>query len=367
VTLPQARRDARASTAGRSLSTLSLLACLAATFVACGGGSSPGAGSPVTSPVSTAVPTFSPVPLASLAPFDLTQDAVVVPVPASTGPDGAPITIPLPSNAQVINEMDLSADGAQISPGTTVDTESSDETPTDAPAPTSRTRVTLEKAAKVHIETVAVKFSQKVVLKNRPTFVFTFAPGFLVANANYYLQMYDSSEPDLGWQDPFEGPATVNGNSLLLVDSSNKFTFEAGVKYRFDLYAVSSDSSPTPFPAPSGTGPAPTPTPASSPSPIFGLLTVTPGSFAFTEGGQTETLTVSEAGYAGAFTATVADPTLATVGQTIPGTFLVTATQNPGASAVVIKDNQGQTVRVQFTVTITTGTISGKLRYNAVR
>jgi hypothetical protein len=307
------------------------------------------------------------VPQATLAPFSVAQTGQAVPVPASTDANAAPITIGLVSTSQVVNEMDLSADGADIPDGTTVDTSATNEALTDAPAPTVESRSPedqrfVEKAgAKKHIETVSVKFSKKVSLKTRPTFVFTFAAGFLT-NANYYLQYYDTAQPGLGWQDPFEGPATVVGSTLLFTDTKNAFTFAAGVKYYFDLYAVSVLSTPTPFPA------TPTPVPSGSatasptPSPIFGLLTVTPTSFAFTAAGQTETLAVSEDGYSGAFTAKVADSSLATVVPGPAGSFIVTASDNAGRSHVAVSDGAGQEVDVPFTVTITTGTISSRSR-----
>jgi hypothetical protein len=272
-----------------------------------------------------------------------------------------PVTLALPSNGQVINEIDLPADGADIPAGTTVDEEVGNVVTDGGPAPTSAVRLPQKAAAKIHIETVVVKFSQTVSLKKRPTFVFTFASGYLVANANYYIQLYDSSNPALGWQDPFEGPATVSGSSLLFTDESNKFTFEAGVKYKFDLYAVSSGSSPTPFPAPSVSATA-TPKPTPAPSPEFGLLTVTPGTFGFTATGQSITLSVAELGFSGTFNATVDDPTLASIVKTGPSTFIVTALSNPGFSFVKVTDGSGQSVKADFSVTITSGVISRKAR-----
>ncbi len=335
--------------------------CGIAALAACGGGGV------VTTPVAPGG-TFTAVPLATLPPFDVTQDAASVPVPASTGADAPAITIPLPSTAQVVNELDLSGVGADILDGTTVDEEATDALPTDAPAPdegargvADAVRMTLAGTVRKHIETVSLKFSQKVVLKTRPTFVFTFASGFLIP-ANYYLQYYDTSNPFGGWIDPFEGPATVSGSTLLFVDTKNAFTFQARVKYEFDLYAISSRASPTPVPA--------TPTPLASgsataspaPSPIFGLLSVTPTSFAFTAAGQTQTLVVSEDGYAGAFSAAVADTSIATIAAAGNGVYVVTANANPGSSHVTVSDGHGQTVNVPFTVTITTGTISGRGR-----
>jgi hypothetical protein len=334
--------------------------CAITALAACGGGGV------VTTPLAPGG-TFTAVPLATLPPFDVTQDAASVPVPASTGAGAPPITIPLPSTAQVVNEVDLSGVDADIPNGTTVDEEATDAEPSDAPAPdgaardaADAVRFTLAGTVRKHIETVSLKFSQKVVLKTRPTFVFTFASGFLIP-ANYYLQYFDTSDPGQGWIDPFEGPATVNGSTLLFVDTKNAFTFQARVKYEFDLYAMSSRASPTPVPAtptPVASGSAPSPTP----SPIFGLLSVTPTSFAFTAAGQTQTLVVSEDGYAGAFSATVADTSIATVAGGGNGVFVVTATANPGSSHVTISDEHGQTVNVPFTVTITTGTISSRGR-----
>jgi hypothetical protein len=67
---------------------------------------------------------------------------------------------------------------------------------------------------------------------------------------------------------------------------------------------------------------------------------------------------LTEPGYAGTFTASVANTGLATVASAAPGTFVVTAGSTPGSSNVVIADDRGQSVAVRFTLTITTGTIS---------
>jgi hypothetical protein len=99
-----------------------------------------------------------------------------------------------------------------------------------------------------------------------------------------------------------------------------------------------------------------------TPSPIFGLLTVTPPSFAFDAAGQTQTLDVSEDGYLGTFTAKIDNSTIATIASPSRGLFVVTASANAGASAVTVTDDDGQSVRVPFTVTITTGTISSRSR-----
>jgi hypothetical protein len=327
--------------------------CGVAALVACGGG--------VWDTTPLPGPTLTAVPQATFSPFDVVQDAAAVPVPASTGTSAGPVTLPLPSTPLSVSEIDLSAVDADIPAGTTVDEEVTSAEPADAPVPDARRRLIQAAAKRTHIETVTVKFSKKVVLKTRPTFVFTFASGFLIA-ANYYLQFYDTSDPGQGWVDPFEGPATIDGSTLLFVDTKNAFTFGAGVKYYFDLYAVSVRSSPTPVPAtPTPVSSGPTPTPSPTPSPIFGLLSVTPTSFAFTAGGQTETLLVSEDGYSGAFSATVADTSLATVASAAGG-FIVTANNVPGSTHVTISDEHGQTVNVPFTVTITTGTISSIAR-----
>ena len=335
--------------------------CGAATLAACGGYVN-------TTPIGTASPTvtYTAVPQATAAPFDVTVAAEAVPAGTANSADAAPIALALASNATAIGEMDLGSLAADIPDGTTLDAETTNEALTDAPAPTgSLRRVTEATAAKTHIETVIVKFSNTVKLKKRPTFVFTFATGFLTT-ANYYLQVYDSSQPGLAWQDPFEGPATISGSTLLFDDASNVFTFSGGVKYFFDLYAVSERDAPTPFPAPSSTGTA-APGASPSPSPIFGLLTVTPNAVAFTAGGQTEVLSAAEAGYSGAFTATVADPTLATITPGLPGQFTLAALGQPGSSQVIVTDGEGQKVKVPFTVTITTGTISGVHRTSTTR
>jgi hypothetical protein len=259
--------------------------------------------------------------------------------------------------------MDLSGAGADIPAGTTVDLSATNEGVDGVPAPSGAARTvaalrTIDAgAAKVVIEIIGVEFSQTISLGSRPTFVLTFPSGFLLRNANYYLEYYDTSHPALGWQDPFEGPATTSGNSLLFVDDGNPIRFVAHVLYLFACYAVSVRATPTPFPAPSPTATA-TVTPTATPT--AGALSVTPASFAFDTPGQTETLVASESGYGGTFSAVVNNPNLGTVAPSAPGVFVVTSSANPGASSVTVSDQHGHTVTVPFTVTITTGTISSK-------
>jgi hypothetical protein len=303
------------------------------------------------------------VPQPTLVPFSVSASDEAVPVPASTGSNAPQITIPLPSTAQVVNEMDLSGAGADIPDGTTVDLSVTNEGVDGIPAPSSAKRTvealrTIQSgAAKVVIEIIGVEFSQTVSLGSRPTFVLTFPSGFLLPNANYYLEYYDTSQPALGWQDPFEGPATISGNSLLFVDHGNPIRFVAHVLYFFACYAVSIRATPTPFPAPS---PSATPTARPTATPTAGALSVTPSSFAFDAPGQTETLVASESGYAGTFSAVVNNPNEGTVVASAPGVFVVTSSANPGQSSVTVSDQRGHTVNVPFTVTITTGTISSK-------
>lgn len=333
--------------------------CGTATLVACGGGGS------TTTPVASSSPSdvFTAVPQPMLSPFSVSEDALAVPVPDSTAVGAPQITLPIPSTAQVVSEMDLSAVGTEILGGTTVDISETNEALTGVPAPTGAVRAsgqrTIESSAvKTNILIVTVAFSQTVTLLTRPTFVFTFPDGFLIA-ANYYLEYYDSSEPSLGWQDPFEGPATIDGNTLLFVDANHTFTFKARVIYFFDLYSVSTRATPTPIPA--------TPTPVASPSPtaspVAGQLTVTPTSFSFDAAGQTETLVASEAGSTGAFTATINGAALGTITKVSSNTFTVTGGNSPGRSSVTVADGNGRTASVPFTVTITTGTISSHARH----
>jgi hypothetical protein len=311
----------------------------------------------------TPTPTYTPVPQSTLAPFSVTQTAQPVPIPASTGAGAPPIVLSAASTTQVVNEIDLDADGIEIPAGTEVTTSATNGVLPGVPAPTFRhrpaagSRRALGDAAETPIETLGVSFSQTVVLGQRPTFVFTFATGFLIA-ANYYLEQYDTGDPAAGWINPFEGPATINGSALLFTDANDPFTFEQNDTYYFNLYAVSVNSTPTPVPATPAPSPTATSIPTGSPSPAAGSLSVTPASFSFTAPGQTQTLSVAERGSSGTFTATVADTNIATVAKIAPGTFVVTAGSTPGTSTVVVADAQGQTFVVPFTLTITTGTIS---------
>jgi hypothetical protein len=133
-----------------------------------------------------------------------------------------------------------------------------------------------------------------------------------------------------------------------------------------------SSSTPTPAPSPTATPtpsptatptpvPTPTPSPSPSPTPTPAPVIASPTAVALTSIGATQTVTVSETGYAGSFTAVSMDPAVATVSPGSGTSFTVTAVV-AGTTSISFTSSNGTLGSVGVTVTTTTGVISSKGR-----
>lgn len=170
---------------------------------------------------------------------------------------------------------------------------------------------------------VSATFGSTIVLPSLPAFSFgsmTPAP-----NTQYFLAFFD---PSVGkYAAKVEGPATVGGSTLSFTAPAGSVTFTGGTTYVFALYGVT-----------------------------LAPITVDHAALTFSALGAAgaQTFTPSEARYTGAFSATSANPAIATVsGPNSSGAFTVTAVSG-GTTTITVTDAAGQTATIS--VSVTTGT-----------
>jgi hypothetical protein len=168
-----------------------------------------------------------------------------------------------------------------------------------------------------------------IVLPSAPGFSIVIPAADVFSGANYYIALYDPTLPSLGWQYGFEGPATPTNDALAFAANPAPFTLQGSVVYYFDLYVIPQRSAqPTPAPSALPTSvpsqsPPPIPTPMPTATPAEGgtivIVVPTPAPVLCTPSqvvvavGKTVLMNCAAAGYIGAFTWTVADPTIASV------------------------------------------------------
>lgn len=116
----------------------------------------------------------------------------------------------------------------------------------------------------------------------------------------------------------------------------------------------SAKPSTTPVPTPTPTV-KPTATPAPTPTPAPGQLTTSTSALNFTSAAS-QTFTAAETSYSGTFSATIDDPTIATVTQS-GNTFTVTP-KAAGTATITVHDANGQTHAVSVTVTLSNGSLT---------
>jgi hypothetical protein len=170
---------------------------------------------------------------------------------------------------------------------------------------------------------VSLTFGATVTLPSLPAF--TFGNQTITPSTQYYLAFYNSASS--AYQPAAEGPATIAGSTIAFSAPATPYTFAAGTTYVFALY-----------------GQTLAPIVASNTSLSFTALGA----------GAAQTFNLTEAGYSGAFSATSANPAVATVAPSTPaGTFTVTPVGG-GTTTITITDTNLQTITVG--VSVTTGT-----------
>ncbi len=91
------------------------------------------------------------------------------------------------------------------------------------------------------------------------------------------------------------------------------------------------------------------------------IVLTPPGPLVMAIGGATQTVTVSETGYAGGFTVSSSDPAVASAGAVTNGSFNVTAV-SVGAATIITKDANGKSGNLVVLVNADSVTVNGKQR-----
>lgn len=321
---------------------------LVVTFAGCTGGLRPNP-LPSGTPVSTATPTASPVPIPTTPAISVTQQAslpTVTPAPAGQTPQ--PVPVPVPSSAGFSGTFSLPISGASSIPaGTQVQTTLTNTAPNGLPTLTPAMIKRFMQSSK-HTDVSGnatillylwLAFSAGVTTSSQPPITFTLPSAYVSSNVYYYVALYDSTRPALGWQLGFEGPGNVNGSQVTFTGNPSPFTFAPFDWYYFALYAQP-ETVATPSPAPTQS-PTPAPTPTATPIVLSGIQ--------LTAIGQTSTITPSFAGPYSAFSSNGSVATASVSGSTVT----ITAIGAGGPATITIGSSNG-TETLQVTVTTTT-------------
>lgn len=306
-------------------------------------------GSNSITPIQSTTPT--PVPLATQPPYQV-QSVQTLSSAAVSLPAGAPVSGTLSFPAAVPANTQLAVTLQNTAPGGVpqlLDT---------LRRPEVRTRYTVPANVSV-VSYVSLLFTQDVALDTAPAFSFTLPAGDALPNTAYYLAFYDPARPSLGWQLGFEGPGTLGG-SVVTFSGTQAVTFQAYAAYWFGLYAASqSAAAPTPAPSISPTTaptvqPSALPTGLATPTPVpTPDLTLSASQINLLALHATSTLAASDPTYTGTFSVTSSNPNVATVSQSSPGIFTITAIA-VGTTTVTVTEANGASRTCTVTVTTTT-------------
>ena len=319
----------------------------------CGGGGGGGGSTPAVVSVPTPTPTATPIPSFSSSTS----------VPLSSG------ALTVPSSNGFGGSVNLTAGSVPI--GTVVNETLTNVAPTGLPlASLSDVRRPLASQAGSTLYLV-LSVTNTVTLSAPPAFTLAVPNAFLISGDSYYLAFYDGSQPTLGWQAPFGGPAAY-ANGALSVTASKPVTLQANVTYGFALYAVAGGGTATPTPTSS---PSPSPTPTSSATPTGGVgvvitvpttppivaanatgspvTSVTFTSATVSPGDAPQVFTLSEAGYGGSFTATSPNPLVAVAAvSSSNGSYLLTIRPvGQGTGTISLASANGGTGTISVSVT----------------
>jgi len=319
---------------------------------------------PIPTPTMSATPGASPTapPIPSSSPFTTATQA---PLPLVTAPPAGqtpqPVPVALPSAQGYGGTFNLPiANANAIASNTSAIVTLTDQPPAGVPSTLIRVRtpsqVRRDAPGSQFVPVVFLElfFSGGVTLANQPTITFTVPSNDIVSGASYWVALYDSTRPSLGWQLGFEGPGAVSGTNISFSGGSGSFTFVPFSAYVYALYAQSAAApSPTPAPTPTPTPvPTPTPTPGATPTPIpppqFG---VSPTSINLYGAGQIQSIAVTGTAPYFALSSNTAVVTVAPNNGN--GPFIVTAV-GAGSAQITLVDSTGKQAIVPVVVTTTT-------------
>jgi hypothetical protein len=279
------------------------------------------------------VPTASPTALASSGTVT-SSTTVTVPLP-TLGVTGVTVAGTLPT-ANV---------AASITEGLSLGA------PTGATAFAARRDTPASPSPIVYVE---FSSSTSVTLSATPALAFTLTS--ITSGDAYYLAYYNGTT----WAAAYDGPGTVNGNTVSFAAFAGAIPITAAQPAIFALYATPAST------------PTPVPTPVASPNAV-----------ALAPGGSPVTFSVSEAGNAAAFTSAISCSTNPTpspvptsdafVAQVSPAsatpssaggavTFTATPGNETGSCTVTITDANNASITVPVTVSTTNVIIYGTSR-----
>ncbi|HEY4440676.1 MAG TPA: hypothetical protein VGN14_09475 [Candidatus Elarobacter sp.] len=317
-----------------------------AILCACGGGG--GGGSTTLPPGGGGQPTATPTPTVTTQSFS-TSNAVAIPsaapgattVPVALSSDassGASANAALPASASVPTDATIAVTYASTGDTTLP--------PLGVKRVPSASRSVRDGVTKNAIAFLKLQLSADISLPQAPGFTFTVPGTLATAGVNYWLAFYDPLRAAAGWQEGFEGPATVtnttvNGKAVTqftFASNGQPLTLVAGQTYWFAVIAiVANAATPTPVPSSVPTNPPSTGKPAkvvATPANVqFVSLTDTPVAVTFSETGFAGNFTLS-GDCTGIVNTSGASPTwtLTPVGQ---GRCVIVALGDRGSTAVV--------------------------------
>lgn len=304
------------------------IGALAIALASCGGGGGVPSGGV---PQSTASPTPSAPP--STASPGPTSESTTAPLSTSATTS---VTLGGVSGVQTIDNASVTLPQVSVASNASVTLTSA--VPSGVPTPsiairsfTTKTRKTLGATA-TPLAYVSMTFSNTVAVTSSPAFSVTFSAP--LPGGNYYVAVFDPTGTiGVGWQ-LLAGP--VSGGSSTLTFGATTYAppviFTSGVAY---VFSVVSTASALTMPVP---------------------IQASPAALSF-EGTGTyfaQSVALSQAGYAGAFTGNAslcANVATVTAGEP-PGTFTVTPT-SVGTCTMYFSNSNGTAIGVPITVTAT--------------
>lgn len=242
----------------------------AATITACGGGGGGGSSvnsgvvppTPTGTPTIVITPTPSPSPTPSPTPTPAPL-ATIVAVPAS----GTTATVPA-----VAGYSGTVAFAAPSTGVANVTMTSSSGPSGGAPTLSSALRRPMALSGAPGLFYVALVSDGTLTFTGYPSFTFALPSTLtLTPNQPFYLALYASDQPTLGYAGPVAASAVTNVNGKNTVTFTSAFnagfTIAKGVTYEFVVFTIATSlATPTPSASPSPT-PTPTATPTATPTP----------------------------------------------------------------------------------------------------
>ena len=310
---------------------------IALALCGCGGGSS---GLPSTSAV---MPTPSPSPAPTATPPAGFSSTAVTAIPGGTTTTAS---LAIPSAGGISGSLLLPPPLQTAVTGAHVTQTLSDALPAGVPALQSIARSASTSRGARGAIVLTPRFFLTTVFDTGFTLASSIGlnvnlPGQIDPTSQIYLAAYDASQPQLGWQAGYAGPALIAGQNVLFVAPTSAFPLVANTPYTFAAYQLVS------------TAAAP--------------IVLDKRFLQFPTAASDPTITATEVGYSGAFTVTAqcanganSAGTVATIGPAsgtpskpgAPVRFTI-GTKNAGSCTATVSDANGATASARINVSVT--------------